>query len=86
MTRQVALAAIIAFGVTVLVLSVWQPKADSPPTPTPGARPSPVVIERAAEVRVDQREFAEIRERPGRPLPARVRAALDSEADAGPTP
>ena len=38
MTRQIALGAIIAFGVTVLALSVWEPKpllAPAPPPPAP---------------------------------------------------
>lgn len=31
MTRQVALAAVVAFGITVLVLSIWKPSAEAPP-------------------------------------------------------
>lgn len=38
MTRQVAIAAIIAFAVTVLVISIWEPKAE----PTPPALVAPV--------------------------------------------
>ncbi len=37
MTRQIALGAVIAFAVTVLALSVWEPKAPPaapPPPPT----------------------------------------------------
>jgi hypothetical protein len=37
MTRQIALGAIIAFGVTVLALSVWEPKPVIAPTPPPTA-------------------------------------------------
>jgi hypothetical protein len=40
MTRQIALGAVIAFAVTVLVLSVWEPKppvAAVPPPPPPAA-------------------------------------------------
>ncbi len=33
MTRQIALGAVIAFAVTVLVLSVWEPKAPAPAAP-----------------------------------------------------
>lgn len=43
MTRQVAIAAIIAFAVTVLVISIWEPKAEvlpPPATPAPAA-PAP---------------------------------------------
>jgi hypothetical protein len=43
MTRQIALGAVIAFAVTVLVLSVWEPKppvAAVPPPPAP-AEPAP---------------------------------------------
>lgn len=35
MTRQIALGAVIAFAVTVLALSVWEPK--NPPPPAPAA-------------------------------------------------
>ncbi len=44
MTRQVALGAIVAFGLTVLVLSVWTPSApviSAAPTPVPVAAPAP---------------------------------------------
>jgi hypothetical protein len=43
MTRQVALGAIVAFALTVLVLSVCQPTANAPPpsTPTPPAVAQP---------------------------------------------
>lgn len=40
MTRQIALGAVIAFAVTVLALSVWEPKppvAQVAPTPPPVA-------------------------------------------------
>ena len=35
MTRQIALGAVIAFAVTVLVLSVWEPKGPAPAAPPP---------------------------------------------------
>ena len=35
MTRQIALGAIIAFGLTVLALSVWEPKPVIAPAPPP---------------------------------------------------
>jgi len=41
MTRQVALGAIIAFSITVLALSLWQPSSEVTPTPPPPA-PAPV--------------------------------------------
>ncbi len=41
MTRQVALGAVVAFAVTVLVLSVWTPSGPPPPTPEQLA-PQPV--------------------------------------------
>ena len=46
MTRQIALGAVIAFGVTVLVLSVWEPKAPTPVAPAATLVPAvaPVVI------------------------------------------
>ena len=43
MTRQIALGAVIAFAVTVLVLSVWEPKAPAPAAPVappPSAAPA----------------------------------------------
>ncbi|HEY0880497.1 MAG TPA: hypothetical protein VGD87_03145 [Archangium sp.] len=40
MTRQVALGAIIAFTLTVLALSVWEPKSETPPAPTPTPVPA----------------------------------------------
>ena len=43
MTRQIALGAVIAFAVTVLVLSVWEPKAPAPAAPVappPAAAPA----------------------------------------------
>lgn len=44
MTRQIALGAVIAFTVTVLVLSVWEPKPPvAAPAPAPAAvAPAPV--------------------------------------------
>jgi|GEM_PF-6976223 hypothetical protein len=39
MTRQVALGAVVAFAVTVLVLSVWTPSGPPPPTPEQLAPP-----------------------------------------------
>jgi hypothetical protein len=33
MTRQVALAAVVAFAVTVLILSIWTPSAPPPRVP-----------------------------------------------------
>jgi hypothetical protein len=35
MTRQVALGAVVAFFVTVIALSVWEPKGVLAPTPAP---------------------------------------------------
>ena len=43
MTRQIALGAIIAFGVTVLALSVWEPRPVIAPPPPP-----PPVMQKAA--------------------------------------
>ncbi|HEY1087358.1 MAG TPA: hypothetical protein VGE37_06675 [Archangium sp.] len=42
MTRQVALGAIIAFTLTVLALSVWEPKPEAPAPTAPAAAPAPV--------------------------------------------
>ena len=47
MTRQVAIAAVVAFGITVLVLSIWKPRADVPPTqasPVPAAPQPPAAM------------------------------------------
>jgi hypothetical protein len=41
MTRQVALGAIVAFSITVLALSLWQPSSDVTATP-PAVAPVPV--------------------------------------------
>jgi hypothetical protein len=41
MTRQVALGAVVAFFVTVIALSVWEPKAVISPTPAPAVPPTP---------------------------------------------
>lgn len=43
MMRQVALGAVVAFALTVVVLSVCQPKADEAPPPAPVATPAPAV-------------------------------------------
>ncbi len=40
MTRQVALGAVVAFFVTVIALSVWEPKAVISPTPAPAPAPA----------------------------------------------
>jgi hypothetical protein len=46
MTRQVALGAIIAFTLTVLALSVWEPKAEPPTPPVPvQATPGEVMVQ-----------------------------------------
>lgn len=45
MTRQIALGAIIAFSVTVLALSFWEPKnppTEPPPAPAVPLAPAPV--------------------------------------------
>ena len=42
MTRQIALGAVIAFAVTVLALSVWEPRAIVAVAPVPVAIPAPV--------------------------------------------
>lgn len=47
MTRQIALGAVIAFAVTVLALSVWEPKAPTPVAPAP---PTPAAQAPAAAV------------------------------------
>lgn len=46
MTRQIALGAVIAFGVTVLALSVWEPKPPAAVAPAPTFVPAvaPVVV------------------------------------------
>lgn len=49
MTRQIALGAVIAFAVTVLALSVWEPKAPAPAAPAPpppaaAQAPAPAVV------------------------------------------
>lgn len=41
MTRQVALGAIVAFSITVLALSLWQPSNDVTPTPPPAPVAAP---------------------------------------------
>ncbi len=51
MTRQVALGAVIAFAVTVLVLSVWTPSCGpaAPPPPAPpqtlASEPNPKMLQ-----------------------------------------
>lgn len=40
MTRQVALGAIIAFCLTALVLSIWQPTPAETPAPVPAPAPT----------------------------------------------
>lgn len=45
MTRQIALGAVVAFAVTVLALSVWEPKAVVvAPTPPPVVQPAPAEL------------------------------------------
>ena len=43
MTRQIALGAVIAFAVTVLALSVWEPKAPVAVAPPPPVAAIPAV-------------------------------------------
>lgn len=49
MTRQIALGAVIAFGVTVLALSVWEPK------PPPAVAPAQTLVPAVAPVVVAPR-------------------------------
>ena len=60
MTRQIALGAVIAFGITVLVLSVWEPR---PPAPVV---PAATLVPAAAPIVV-----APLHEKPLRPLSLR---------------
>ena len=57
MTRQIALGAVIAFTVTVLVLSVWEPKppvAAVPPPPPVTAQIAPLPPALATPSEVEQ--------------------------------
>lgn len=58
MTRQVAIGAIVAFALTVLGLSLWQPGGDAPATPAPAPQPAgtaaPVVAPPPKDVHASQ--------------------------------
>lgn len=80
MTRQVAIAALIAFAVTVLALSLWSPSPEPPPTP---AQPAPEG-QRLARPQLNFRREDRIGGLVVRPeLAARLRVAGAPAADAG---
>jgi len=89
MTRQVALGAIIAFTLTVLALSVWEPKTETPPAPTPvQAAPGEVLVQpmmvKPATLRADV-PHRQLRLRPGLVSPKLMPLAA-AAVDAGTTP